>query len=508
VHSNPSGTGNPVSDYVDFIHWLPSYPFVGTTTLSGLGQYKSDAITPISLGATTTQSVVVFKATLQSLVTSTESLQVEVKPADVAFTNTLTVSSTFVTPGNNATATYPLVDLRETSSSNGSFHWQARVVDKLNNSSSWQLAGLNTSSTDFQIRTVPQYTQQTSTFPSLSNTTGTGLWATHSYDNRLATCGTGVNSSTIMACGCTITSVVMDLRYLKITTNVSNTDVNPLTLNNWLASTSQGYQNGDLNWSKVPLYAKTSGGQFTISSTVITATGTPNTLSSTLNSYLSLSTPIPVILYEPNAPNGTSTTTHFVVATGFANNKGTSTYALRDPLWYNTQYLNQATGSTWTNNYSNDYRGVDVLLPMPGFGGFSFLSPESNSSANTLLATAPLYVQYSIALPDGLLLTDASGRRTGEDPVTGAMYNEIPDASYVEQQHSWQLHFPQPVAGRYTIQIIGKHNGQYGLETDIFDGQNSLPTPRYSGSIKIGQVITYAQNYDPNNLASSTVVHQ
>jgi hypothetical protein len=134
----------------------------------------------------------------------------------------------------------------------------------------------------------------------------------------------------------------------------------------------------------------------------------------------------------------------------------------------------------------------------------------TTSSIATLPPTpspkAPLYVLYSIALPDGLLLTDAGGRRTGEDPKTGVRYQEIPNSYYSQESHSWQLQISQLLTGRYTIQVIGKHNGRYSLGTNIFDGSSNLATPMYTGSIHFGQVITYTQNYDPNNLASSTVV--
>jgi hypothetical protein len=445
-------------------------------SLSSLQQYKSDATSTIPEGATTTESIVVFGAKLQSTTSSNESLQVEVKPADVSFTNTVTVSSTYVTPGSNAMATYALFP---ESSSNGGYHWQARVVDKNNNFSAWQSFGLNPSSTDFIINTVPLYTQQASPYPSFASTT---IWASSTYDNALpgTQCGTGVNSSTIAACGCAITSVVMDLRYLGITTNVSGTDVNPLTLNKWLASTTGGYDDqGYLNWLKIPVYV---GGLVTYSNT------------GTISSYLNATTTTPVILYEKSVPLNNATTTHFVVASGYAYNAGTSTYTIRDSYWYDTKYFNQTKMviSTHVQNYNNHYDAIDLLIPT---------SLEFGPQGMSL----PAYIQYIVNLPNSLMLIDSYGRRTGKDSY-GTEYNEIPGTSYQEQERSGHLLFYTPPTGRYTIEVIGNQTGKYSLSNEVSDGQRDPVYQVLHGDIITDQAITYVQDYDSNNMASSTVV--
>jgi hypothetical protein len=108
-----------------------------------LNQYRSDATTTIPEGGITTEGTVVFGATLYSMGTNTEQLQVEIKPVGIPFTNIPTATSSFISPGNFATTSY--------AGDNGSYHWQARVVDSNNASSSWRLFGTNTNSTDFSI---------------------------------------------------------------------------------------------------------------------------------------------------------------------------------------------------------------------------------------------------------------------------------------------------------------------------------------------------------------------
>jgi hypothetical protein len=114
-------------------------------SLSSLNQYQSDAVTPIAEGSSTIESTVVFEATPNSTGTSNLQLQVEVKPAGASFTDIANVTSSYVPPGHNATATI-------TNLPNGDYHWQARVMeDGTGATSTWRLFGSNLSSTDFTV---------------------------------------------------------------------------------------------------------------------------------------------------------------------------------------------------------------------------------------------------------------------------------------------------------------------------------------------------------------------
>lgn len=110
----------------------------------GLQQYKSDATTTIAEGGSTTESTVVFGATVYSTGSSTVQLQIEEKPVGVGFSNVANVTSTFVSSWNEATATLSGL-------ANGAYHWQARVVDSNSNASAWQLFGSSGASSDFTI---------------------------------------------------------------------------------------------------------------------------------------------------------------------------------------------------------------------------------------------------------------------------------------------------------------------------------------------------------------------
>ncbi len=483
--ANPGGTGDVASSYVDFNNWLNYSPVNGTTTLSNLMQYKSDATTTLSEGSSTTESIIVFGAKLQSLATSTESLQVEVEPVGTMFTNTVTVSSTYVVPGSNATATFPLVDTREISG-NGSYHWQARVTDQLGDTSGWQLFGPNSSSTDFKISAVPLYTQVTSTYPSPSATTGTVWWAPQLLD--------GIATNTIAGFGCLITSVTMDLRSYGITTTtmqsyMSSTDVNPANLNDWLEmanSSGTGYfpaGSGLMNWQDIPYYSETPSGTFRVWYNVTTdhISSPSSTWVNKWLDYTSTGT-VPVILTEGNI----SGVTHFVVATGFANNNNTSTYTLRDPFFYNTQYLNQASSTAnHIYGYANTYASANILEP-------------------TSTAVLPLYLEYTIDSMHTLLITDPNGNKLGINLGTGVEYNQIPDAAEDDSQPGVRfLTIYHPIDGNYTLSIGG--SGKYELSSFVADGKH-MPIPQIiSSTTPSSAAAIYHQDYNSLNLSASTV---
>ena len=118
--------------------------YSGTLSLSSLQQYYSDATTTLAAGTSTTESTVVFGAGLNSSGTSTVRLEVEVQPAGTSFTGVANATSSLISPGGTATTS-------KTNLSNGSYHWQARVFENGGATSTWQLFGADSTSTDFTV---------------------------------------------------------------------------------------------------------------------------------------------------------------------------------------------------------------------------------------------------------------------------------------------------------------------------------------------------------------------
>jgi hypothetical protein len=116
--------------------------------ISNLGQFKSDNVTPIAEGANIIGGTVVFQGTLTSSVNNQVKLQVEVEPSAIAFKDSLTASSSFISSGQIASVT--VLNL-----SNGQYHWQARAIDSQGNALPWQTMSEPAVTTDFSIMHNP-----------------------------------------------------------------------------------------------------------------------------------------------------------------------------------------------------------------------------------------------------------------------------------------------------------------------------------------------------------------
>ncbi len=443
----------------------------GDTMIQGLSaialnQYKSDATTPILAGATTTESTVVFGATLGSTSTNALQLQVEAEPVGTSFIDLPDASSTWVSSGNEATATF---EMPKETVSNGGYHWQARVMDSTGATSTWQTFGSSGNSTDFVIHTVPLYTQEESSYPSDASTT---LWASQLYDNSSTVdCGQPAgHTSTIAACGCAITDFVMWSRYFGITTNVSGTPMDPGSLNTWLTEHGGYDTQANVYWSQL---ASSAGPSIAYDNNSPYGTSMAE-VSQELDSLLSSSTPDPVILKESDGG-------HYVLATGFAQNAETSTYTIRDPYWYDTQYLNQST-STNVRNYNNIIQGLRVYYDPPQL---------------------PKTYEYHVNAPNTLMLVDSQGRRTGKDPVTGIFYHEIPGTSYSEDGMSATNRIGDLIVqgisdGQYTLYVLGGKTGSYWVGM-------AGSSQTISGNIHLGSMAAYSLGYAKLITASSGV---
>jgi hypothetical protein len=131
------------SDFAVALQEVPESPI-------GLGQYRSDATTPISVGGSTAEPTVVISGEVNDPDPSDQiRLEVEVRPVGTTFTDVVTGSSVLVVPNSEALVTVTgLTD-------NTSYHWQARTIDQGGSASSWVSFGGNPETeADFSV-TVP-----------------------------------------------------------------------------------------------------------------------------------------------------------------------------------------------------------------------------------------------------------------------------------------------------------------------------------------------------------------
>jgi hypothetical protein len=107
-------------------------------TPASLGQFRTDAVTAIAVGATTPETTAVLKGTVSDPDSGqTVKLQLEVRPLATAFSNTATHESALLASGSIASVSVPsLVP-------GTSYHWQARAVDSLGAASAWTPFGAN-----------------------------------------------------------------------------------------------------------------------------------------------------------------------------------------------------------------------------------------------------------------------------------------------------------------------------------------------------------------------------
>jgi hypothetical protein len=133
-------------------------------------------------------------------------------------------------------------------------------------------------------------------------------------------------------------------------------------------------------------------------------------------------------------------------------------------------------------------------------------SQTTTTSQSTVSSSLAIWGQYDINAPDALMLVDSQGRRTGENPITGVFYREIPNTAYsigasASGHPVGELTFSNLSSGQYTLYVLGGVTGPYGVGIGNNYGQQS-----FQGDIQAGTMIAYVQNYDPANLASSVFV--
>ncbi|MBS1705034.1 MAG: hypothetical protein JST40_04110 [Armatimonadetes bacterium] len=214
----------------------------------------------------------------------------------------------------------------------------------------------------------------------------------------------------------------------------------------------------------------------------------------------------PVLLHVRGSGSAT-TGGHYVLAIAkrterhWSTGQAVETYVIYDPADRMVGGKKQDLGSLNNSLYDNNVYGFEVYKP-------SAVSPNH---------VAPL-ISITIHSPLEAMITDSQGRRTGFDPVSGQVVNEIPDAAYsfgggitnpdLESDLSPEyrtLVVPGPVAGTYGLTFTGTGSGTYDINVNntSLSGSNNLLT--VSGTTSSGQVTSTSLYFDGENGATSTV---
>lgn len=98
---------------------------------------------------------------------------------------------------------------------------------------------------------------------------------------------------------------------------------------------------------------------------------------------------------------------------------------------------------------------------------------------------------WRILSPAKLLVTDPQGKRTGYDPETNSVIQEIPSAFYGGLDSDPQfISYRGVIDDTWKFQAIGTDTGEYTFLAESVD-KDTHPTSSASGNINPGQVVTY-----------------
>lgn len=205
---------------------------------------------------------------------------------------------------------------------------------------------------------------------------------------------------------------------------------------------------------------------------------------------------VPVILPLLDVHNNE---THFVVVTGWDSQQVTGSqrgdFLVNDPGDINVHYLNQVWSRPAVYNLNQaNFNQTSVTNSLNNIGKWKVYTNHAIAVNDPLTPQAlGIYTQD----PVEFILTDPQGRRTGFDPVSNTSYQEIPASEYANRVYSdvqnvslyppfKSLDMAVPMAGQYTLNVIGTGSGNFTVEVDASDAAGNWITQTYSGTTSPG----------------------
>jgi hypothetical protein len=271
-------------------------------------------------------------------------------------------------------------------------------------------------------------------------------WGSQQYD---------YTTQTIKDIGCALTCATMILRYYGVEKSPTGETTDPGVLNEWLKANNGYVIGGYIKWPSVAVYSKDANKKFGTPIIKWVGFGSRNDFTM-LNNELSNNRP--VILQVHDLKYGG----HFVVAKGIIG----STYSINDPGW---------RSRTTLEAYANQFEGMRLY------------APTSTDLSAIYIATQS---------PTQLFLIDSLGRRVGEDPTTGVIYNEIPNSYYFHEALSnlpeiTVLAIINPPTDNFTIIAFGYTN-EYNISFSGYDRDGNISIQDFHGLIP-----QYILSYSP-----------
>ena len=325
-----------------------------------------------------------------------------------------------------------------------------------------------------------RYTQGTSTFPSLEETSS---WAFEDYAaGDMYTCG-----STIEECGCVITSLVMAGRNAEIDTDVLGEEVQPGNMNEYLQSVDGYTAYGALKWLAASAYM----GEFLSDGRLASRlSGAPlrPTEGQSVMTFIddALSTGMNAVLAYKNG--------HFL----WVPEKTSDGYAVRDPWYYETLSANDEDTGKFIKDYNNSFTDARVLAitenPVP-FSGTDFEAHLYTETAELLFTNA---AGAQVGYVDGSVLLDLERASYGgievisvDDGTTGA-----PTGKHLLVYEAGET---------FTLEVVGTEVGAFELEFFTIDEFGETKSFTASGVTLPGVTTTFTFDLETGEIVEESV---
>lgn len=288
-------------------------------------------------------------------------------------------------------------------------------------------------------------------------------WGQEEYDHA-NTIGPFFCGTTIKGCGCAITSSAMLLKYYGVDKSPTGEETNPKTLNEWLKA-NKGYAFGGLKWNSIAAYALKANQSFGTQKIKFTGVGQANNFTDLENE---LTNQRPAILEEPG---------HYILATQIQN----PTYSINDPYFEDRKTL---------QSYSNTFRSTR-----------KYEKTSTDLSAIYIMTPSPTKI----------LMTNEAGKKLGEDPQTGQIFQEIPNGFYFVESTiknaNQENSEPNPSSGITTLVILTPQKQNFNIQTfgptnyqidfSGYDQGGDITSKIFKQTTSTGTITNYELKYTP-----------
>jgi hypothetical protein len=298
-------------------------------------------------------------------------------------------------------------------------------------------------------------------------------WGNTNYDHLPPVDANG-KPNRISRYGCYLTCCAMLINYHASAQGIGFSTM-PDVLNTWLNGQANGYSGAGVNPHAVARYAQQNGVALYYQGPLY------RKQDSVVNNYLC--TGNPVLLKVPHG-NG-----HWVLATGQTAVNGTDTFLINDPGFQNSTLA----------GYGFTYTGIR-----------KFSSTRTPPHALLITGHSPIE----------LLITDSFGNQTGFDPITGQIFDQIPNSGYGLEAiadddditsdgttpGTRELDVLMASDGTFTLQVFGTGTGPFTINFTSYDSDGNPTFASVSGDASPGSSVSYRVNYSAAPGSQVTVI--